>query len=103
MPDHVHLVVQTSDESGDIGRFVRRGKQYSGYLHRRATGERLWQPSWHDRVLRRSDDLVTVIRYVLQNPVRASLVDDVREYPYAGSSIMTREALLESVLVHRQA
>lgn len=103
MPDHVHLLVQTSDDSGDIGRFVRRGKQYSGYLHSRATGQRLWQPSWHDRVVRRSDDLVAIIRYVVQNPIRASLVDDVRAYPYLGSSIMTREELLDSVWADSQA
>ena len=97
MPDHVHLVVQTTDEAGDVARFARLAKQYAGYAHTQQMGGRLWQPGWHDRLLRKSDDLVTVIRYVLQNPIRAGLVRDAREYPFLGSGVTTREALLESV------
>jgi len=97
MPDHVHLVVQTIDAHGDVAKFARLAKQYAGYVHSKQAADRLWQPSWHDRMLRKSDDLLTVVRYVLQNPIRAGLVRDAREYPYLGSGVMTREALLESV------
>ena len=33
MPDHVHLVVQTTDVAGDVARFSRLAKQYAGYAH----------------------------------------------------------------------
>ena len=97
MPDHVHLVVQTTDEAGDVARFARLAKQYAGYAHSQEMGGRLWQPGWHDRLLRESDDLLTGIRYVLQNPIRAGLVREVPQYSYLGSGVLTREALLESV------
>ena len=98
MPDHVHLIVQTTDLTGDVARFARLAKQYAGYAHSQQAGGRLWQPGWHDRLLRKSDDVVAVIRYVLQNPIRAGLAREVPEYPFLGSGILTREALLESVL-----
>jgi putative transposase len=102
MPDHVHLLVQTTDLAGDVARFARLGKQYAGYSYGRETGQRLWQPGWHDRLLRRSDDMIAVIRYVLQNPIRAGLAREVQEYPFVGSAILTREALLESAMGDRQ-
>jgi putative transposase len=97
MPDHVHLLVETR-EGGDITRFAKLAKQLSGYAHAQATRDRLWQPSWHDRLLRDSDDRLDVVRYVLANPARAGLVDDIREYPFLGSATTTREALLEWVM-----
>jgi len=97
MPDHVHLVVQTTDHAGDVARFARLAKQYAGFAHSQQVKERLWQPGWHDRLLRKSDDFVIVIRYVLRNPIRAGLAQEASQYPYIGSGILTREALLESV------
>ena len=97
MPDHVHMIVQTTDLAGDVARFARLAKQYSGHAHSQQVGGRLWQPGWHDRLLRKSDDFVTVVRYVLQNPIRAGLAREVPQYPFLGSGILTREALLESV------
>ena len=101
MPDHVHLLVQTT-EGGDIRRFARLAKQRSGYAHAQATRERLWQPSWHDRLLRDSDDRLDVARYLLANPVRAGLVDDVSAYPFLGSGTTTRQALMEWVMADRR-
>ena len=53
MPDHVHLVVTTTDTTADLSRFVRLAKQLSGFAYSRHAGTRLWQPSWHDRLLRK--------------------------------------------------
>ena len=97
MPDHVHLVVQAIDDFGDVARFARLAKQYSAYYEMRARGERLWQPSWHDRMIRRSDDLAAIVRYVLNNPVRAGLVESAQDYRSLGSGMMSREELLESL------
>jgi putative transposase len=97
MPDHVHLVVETKAERGDVTRFCRRAKQLAGYYFRQQTGTALWQPSWHDRVLRRADDVLDAIRYVVDNPIRAGLVDDVADYPYLGSGSVSREALMASL------
>jgi hypothetical protein len=37
------------------------------------------------------------VRYIINNPVRAGLVADVRDYPFWGSSVYSREALLEYI------
>ncbi len=41
----------------------------------------LWQKGFHDRALRREEDLVTVARYVVANPLRAGLVEKLGDYP----------------------
>lgn len=42
----------------------------------------LWQAGYHDRALRREEDLRSVARYVVANPVRAGLVSRVGEYSH---------------------
>src|SRR5689334_18919073 len=53
---------------------MRAWKQRTGYDWKQRTGNFLWQPGSHDRVMREHDDARLVVRYILQNPVRAGLV-----------------------------
>jgi putative transposase len=77
MPDHLHLLLELG--SCPLASVVQRIKGCSS----RACGiGRLWQPNYFDRRLRREDDLGTAIRYVLQNPLKAQLVDDLRRWPW---------------------
>lgn len=85
MPDHLHLLVQGLSEQSDLRQFLTRFKQVSGYRFKALYGKRLWQPSYYDHVLRKGEEIQTVVRYILFNPVRAGLVDDFRKYPYSGS------------------
>jgi putative transposase len=94
MPDHVHLLVSARSAATDLQRFVRLAKQRSGYLFLRLRGQRLWQESYYERVLRRTDDLAAVIAYIVANAVRAGLVDEPVRYPYWGSQTYTREEIL---------
>ncbi|MNL58136.1 hypothetical protein D3C87_1817490 [compost metagenome] len=41
----------------------------------------LWQQGYHDRALRRDEDLVKLARYVVANPLRAGLVEKLGDYP----------------------
>ncbi|MNW20243.1 hypothetical protein D3C71_2205540 [compost metagenome] len=41
----------------------------------------LWQKGFHDRALRREEDLLKVARYVVANPLRAGLVEKLGDYP----------------------
>ena len=95
MPDHLHLLVAGRTETSNAQRFVDLAKQLSGYAHRQATGERLWQRSSWDRILRSQDDTATVIRYLLMNPVRAGLVERPLDHPGSGSLVFDRQALLD--------
>ena len=56
MPDHLHMLAEAGSSECDFERFVKQAKQLSGYYYKQRFGSPLWQPSWHDRVLRRGDD-----------------------------------------------
>jgi REP element-mobilizing transposase RayT len=43
---------------------------------------RIWQKGFHDHAIRKEEDLRAVARYVVANPVRAGLVQSVRDYPH---------------------
>ena len=95
MPDHVHLVVEGLRDDADLKQFVSRAKQLSGYHYKQAHEARLWQPYSYERVLREEESTRRVVAYVLENPVRAGLVETVHDYPFIASSIYPRDALIE--------
>ena len=86
MPDHVHLLLQGQTEGSPVEQSVIRAKQQSGYWFQKEHGNRLWQKSSWDRVLRRDEDTLAVIRYIVANPVRAGLVVRPSAYPFSGSA-----------------
>lgn len=58
-------------------------------------GARLWQRYGYERVLRDDAPTQLAVAYTLENPVRAGLVKEPRDYPFIGSSACTVEQLLE--------
>lgn len=102
MPDHLHTVIEGQTHDADLVLFVKLAKQTSSFDFKRRSGRVLWQPSWHDRVIRPSDELNEYIRYVVENPVRAGLVTDPADYPFTGSETMSREALMRHSRHYRQ-
>ena len=97
MPDHLHLLVEGGTETSDCRRFILRAKQYSGFYYKKEFGARLWQRYGFERVLRDEASTVIVARYILENPIRAGLVQRVEEYPYLGSLVFELSDLLQSV------
>src|SRR5439155_9374760 len=87
MPDHVHLVAGGITPTSDLRCFVASAKQLSAYVARRWITVRLWQPGYYERILRDRDEVRGVIKYVLENPVRAGLVNSPRHYPFAGGIV----------------
>jgi len=86
MPDHVHLVVEGVFESSDLRRLVKIAKQRVAYVF--STERRIattWQEGYYERVLRSDDATNVVVRYVLDNPVRAGLVARAEDYPHSGA------------------
>jgi REP element-mobilizing transposase RayT len=82
MPDHVHWLMQLSDGQ-DLSKNVQKVKSLTtrGLRAQGAAPGRIWQPGFHDRALRREEDLRNVARYVVANPLRAGMVRSLREYP----------------------
>jgi putative transposase len=86
MPNHVHLLMRGLTEEADVRAFVHRAKQMTGHEYRAMKGGMLWQRGYHDRVIRPHEPLSAIVKYILDNPVRAGLVQDPAAYPYSGVS-----------------
>ncbi len=84
MPDHVHLLLG-GEEGTDLIKLIKQFKQHSGYSFKKATGNRLWQKSYYDHILRKEEDMVEVVRYILENPIRKGLAKQAEEYLFSGS------------------
>ena len=97
MPDHLHLLLEGVRPEADLKAFVSRAKQSSGYHFKRETGHRLWQRYGYERVLRAEETTLEVIRYIIENPMRAGLTQDAAAYPFWGSEVYTREELIDYV------
>ena len=87
MPDHVHALAYGTSERSDFRAFVVHFKKLTGYDHSRRTGRRLWQPGYHERILRDDQSTEAVAKYILENPVRGGLASRIGEYRFAGSDL----------------
>ena len=81
MPDHVHWLMQL-EEGHELSAVVQKVKSLTTRALRERCGAegRIWQPGFHDRALRREEDLRDVARYVVANPLRAGIASSLREY-----------------------
>lgn len=97
MPDHVHVLFDGTHEGADIREHVRRWKLRVGFewRHAVAAGHPLWQRGYYDYVLRAEDELGSVVRYMVMNPVRAGLVVHPSEYPFTKSQVVSVDDLVE--------
>jgi putative transposase len=84
MPDYVHLLLLDLE----IVDFVRLFKGKLTPSARQIEPQRqLWQRSFFDHPLRNEESLAEIDCYIWENPVRAGLVDEPKEYPWSGSEV----------------
>ncbi|VVO06170.1 REP-associated tyrosine transposase [Pseudomonas fluorescens] len=81
MPDHFHWLVEL--HNGDLPKLMQVTKSRSARFinNERGFSAPVWQKGYFDRALRREDDLKTVARYIVANPLRAGLVEHIGHYP----------------------
>ena len=81
MPDHFHWLVELKDKT--LGELMCRVKSRSSVsVNKRAnTRERIWQKGYHDRALRKEEDIKDIARYIIKNPIRAQLTTRIGDYP----------------------
>jgi putative transposase len=81
MPDHLHWLVEL--ENSTLEDLVLTVKSHTARHVNKSLGRsgRFWQRGFHDRAIRYEEDLETVARYVIANPIRAGLVRRVHDYP----------------------
>ena len=83
MPDHLHLLIALGTEES-LSSVVQKTKSNTARELKACNPrvEQVWAPAFHDRALRRDEDLRDVARYLALNPVRAGLVGRVGDYPF---------------------
>ncbi|MCF5707008.1 transposase [Pseudomonas syringae] len=81
MPDHFHWLIELRSDS--LAVLMRRVKAGSSRALMAAGGgsSRIWQKGYHDRAIRREEDVLKIARYIVANPLRAGLVAQVGDYP----------------------
>ena len=86
MPNHVHLVMRPS-EDGDLSRWMHWLLTSHVQRHRvryKTTG-RIWQGRYKAFPIQEDRHLLTVLRYVERNPVRAELVPRAADWRWSSA------------------
>jgi REP element-mobilizing transposase RayT len=90
MSNHVHVVFgllgnwTIGGRINSLKNLLQSIKSYSG----RKANEKLtltgkfWEEESYDRLVRNDAELIRIIQYVLNNPVKAGLCQSWREWPY---------------------
>src|SRR6266498_2563149 len=85
MSNHVHLLVESGSQP--LSRFMQGLQQsYTQYFNRKhhKIGH-LFQGRYKAIVCEKDEYLLTLVRYIHLNPIRAKLVQKLDDYPYCGS------------------
>lgn len=89
MDNHVHFMIKPKGESTlpEIMRWIksvfaiRYNKMY-GY-----TGH-VWQGRYHSVIIKTMQHFYNVFRYICENPVKAGICDDMRDYAWSGLNFL---------------
>jgi len=84
MPNHLHLVVRP-DGNGDLARWTHRLFTTHVRRHHRKyqTSGRVWQGRFKAFLIQEDDHLITVMRYVERNALRAGLVARAEDWRWS--------------------
>lgn len=88
MPNHVHVLIETQ-ESHPLYRIVHSWKSYTAVMANRLLGREgpFWFREYFDRFVRNERHLTNVIRYIHDNPVKAGLVFEAREWCFSSARL----------------
>lgn len=84
MTNHVHLLLTPRKATVIPELLISLGRRYVQYINRtyRRTGT-LWDSRYKSSLLQTDNYLLTCMRYIELNPVRARMVDDPAQYPWS--------------------
>ena len=86
MPDHLHAVIEVDELT--LEELVRRFKSWTTNRWMKAHRDsRLWQPSFYDHGVRVIESMSDLIAYVVNNPVKAGLVESWETFEWIGGSV----------------
>lgn len=87
MPDHAHILLSGKESDSDIKKCIDGFKQQTGFWLYKNLSTYKWQKDYYDHILRKEEEIKTQIDYILNNPVRAGLVEEWQNYKFKGSSV----------------
>lgn len=84
MPNHVHLVVSLAYNAPLLVETLQRIKGYTALQANKLLGRtgQFWQRETYDHIVRSGEEMQRIIAYVLNNPVKAGLVDTWEQWPH---------------------
>lgn len=87
MPDHFHGLLRINQKGSALSKTIKSLKGSSSFIINKEFKhqKQLWQPSFYDRALRADEDRKCVARYILANPLRKGLVNNIADYPFWNS------------------
>ena len=84
MSNHLHLVVVLAEHETGLMRKLQQFKSYTAIQANRVLRRsgQFWHRESYDHIIRDAAELERVVAYVLNNPVKAGLVQEWQEWPY---------------------
>jgi putative transposase len=84
MPDHIHVLLTPKTSLEKAVQFIKGGFSYRAKKELGANLE-VWQKGFSDHRIRDASDYRLHQVYIQQNPVRKSLCERAKEYPYSSA------------------
>ena len=91
MPDHFHGLLQLGNNlegnKTTLSNVIAALKGSTAQLINKQlnTKGKVWQPSFYDHALRNEENRANIARYIVANPLRKKIVDNIEDYPYWNS------------------
>lgn len=82
MPDHLHWLAQLMIDI-PLCDVMQSIKSVSSHRINHSLGRKgpVWQSRYHDHTVRREEDVRALAKYIIANPLRANLVQNIGDYP----------------------
>ncbi|MCP4592842.1 MAG: hypothetical protein GY842_19070 [bacterium] len=89
MPDHVHVLLSPAGCRRPLRDWLQAFKSYTAHWAKSRLGSTpLWQRSSFDHVCRNGETAEVVLNYILNNPLRAGLVERAGDWPWSRSFLV---------------
>ncbi|MEO5923457.1 MAG: transposase [Bryobacteraceae bacterium] len=85
MPNHVHMLIWPKISPSRLMNSLKGSTARAANKVLGLTGEPFWQKESYDHWVRNDEELRKIHTYIDDNPVRAGLVADAREYPWSSA------------------
>ena len=110
MPNHIHLLIEPAEESLEVI-FKRIGSRYATWYNRKhQRAGHLFQDRFRSENVETDQYYMTVLRYILQNPMKAGLESRMGQYRWSsyrayesGTGSITDTAYAEHMFGSREA